>query len=616
MLLATNGSGAVKLSYGASSADIATAEATVDVLVAPVSTSSSIEGRIAGRYLTTSGVGPTDTVSVLFAPPNSSLPPMLIQRFNMFGGYFNVFGFTDVPFTYRLGDGSSLFPAPARLEPIAANPLHPTTASTSMVYVPAAHRPPPNAGDAPVARVFLVGYFGPGAAATNQVCYGQSAGDISGAFLDLALSTPIPWTFSPTPLATLLNQSAGVLAGGSGLTCSGTSLTDYLQISRDTLANGDGAVPFRGPYAAGATGNYLTFANVTGSLSVSWTYAPGVFNGPRAITGSQVFYLPSPSAGSNFKNSDHGFDCGRLATAGFTPVAPVIGAGATSVVISGLSTSSNAEIIVCPYRQDAAGVTYFNDGVDGNPFGIVAVGPYTGAPPYHLMLTASSTAPGVVVTPLDSIPHNAVSNIFLQVVDQQNRAVAVGGGVSMTLQTGYSPITFNGSSDTASVTFDANGVAGFSLYVGNNELVTNVSASYNSGIARVPPTSTLILPVGPWVGEPTHLFVHTMMAPSPTYANQCVPVEYSLGDGVTGVLQPSAVNVTLTPSATSGSFYTAPDCVGAPLTSATIPAGKVMSYLYFKASSTGSVTLSVSAATANASSVPIVIYSPGSLYLN
>lgn len=237
------------------------------------------------------------------------------------------------------------------------------------------------------------------------------------------------------------------------------------------------------------------------------------------------------------------------------------------------------------------------------------------SPPYRFMLTATPTAIGSVVIPLDSIPHDAITNVTLQVVDQQNRAVAQGSGISVSLSLGYPLLTFDGTSSTTSVVLDGQGQSTFSIHVGNNEMVTTLTASFAGSIPGVPSFNTLVLPVGPYTGEPSYIHVHTMMANAGAAIGQCLPVQYSIGGGPTGVLHPSAVNIVFQPTSSSGSFYSAPDCTGAVAASVTIPSGKVMAYLYFMPSTSGVVSFGMSGSPVNASASPLSLYGTPTLYI-
>jgi hypothetical protein len=602
VLLGLDTGSGLTLNYGSATADLASSEGQVDVTVSNLS--SGIQGSIVGRYLTSANIGPTDTFNVYYARAGSTLPPLLVQQSEMVGGYFNVLSYSDVPLTYQLGDGTLIFPQASSLNPSAGNPLFPTNNSSAMIYVPPTYT---SANSNPVANLLLFGYFGPGVA-SNTVCYDQISGDIGNAYLNSALSTPLPWITSVTPLSSLLNQAAGVLAGSSLATCEGTALTNYLEIARDNLASGSAAAPFNGPYVMNAANAYLTFTS-PGGLTVNWVYAPGVFSGPNAITGSQVFYMTSPPSGKTFETDDHTFDCGNLVNDGFTAAPAVVGSSATSTVLSGLTMASNAEVIVCPYRQNGQTMTYFKHGGDGNPSNM----PFTSVGPYHFELTASPPSPGSVVTPLDSIPSNATTPVTVQVVDAQNRAVEVGMGKSITLTLGYPLLHFDNATDTTSVALNSEGQSTFNITVGNNEMMTNLAVSYDGSISGISTSGQLLLPVGPVTGEPTVIFIFTTMVSDSVSAGQCVPVEYAIGQGGTDILQPSAVNINFQPTSEGGTFYTAPDCSGSPASNVTIPAGKVTSYLYFVPSATGNISLNFTGSPMNAASTPLTLYGLGSI---
>lgn len=603
-----DGSNGMSLNYGATTADLTSTTADVDVTVSSLSTNTGMEGRIAGRYLTAAGIGPTGILNVFLTPPGSTLPPVLVEQSEMIGGYFDIFGMTDVGFTYKLADGTMIFPDNAKLTVDPANPLYPTNNATSMDYVPAAYRQNMSANEVPTEDILLFGYFGPGVnTSTNKVCFDNSSGTIANAWLDAAHTSAIPWSVGATTLATIRGQSAGILAGSSMVSCGGgTALTDYLRIARDNIVNGNSSVPFRGPYAENATFNYLSFTNSSGNLQVSWNYAPGVFNGPNPITGSQVFYKVGTSG--SYKTGD-GYNCAGLAAKGFSSGALLAGVGSTSDIIPGLNTSSSVDVIVCPYRIESGKTVYFRSAIEGYP---TPPAPYTGSAPYHLMLTASPVSPGNVVNPLDPTPTNTTSNMTLQLVDSLNMAVAVGVGTAITLTTSYSLLTFDGSSQSKTVSLNSLGQATFQFVVTANVVQdAHMSFSYSGGISGLDTSGKIFLPVGLGTsGEPPNIQISAQESPASLVVGGCAPIAYYLYDGAMGTINASTTNITFSPTSSQGTFYSDSACIGTPATTVTIPAGKTIAYLYFKPSSSGaSVALNMSGSPTNATPAAMTLWS-------
>mgnify|MGYP001466693473 FL=1 len=92
--------------YGDVTKNLVNSVEPVNIALA-VASNSTGEGSISGRYFNADGSTPTGVVNMYFAPPGKN--PMIVERTSIFSGYFNFFLLPDVPFTYRLENGTVLF---------------------------------------------------------------------------------------------------------------------------------------------------------------------------------------------------------------------------------------------------------------------------------------------------------------------------------------------------------------------------------------------------------------------------------------------------------------------------------------------------------------------------
>nr|BFD63608.1 hypothetical protein BdHM001_22890 [Bdellovibrio sp. HM001] len=96
--------GGAILYYGDVSKSLAGTTETLDVPLQKLGSESTVEGRLKGRYLSSANAGPSGELKLFYRPPGK--PALLVDRKMMFGGWFEMVAFSDIPMDYVLPDGT------------------------------------------------------------------------------------------------------------------------------------------------------------------------------------------------------------------------------------------------------------------------------------------------------------------------------------------------------------------------------------------------------------------------------------------------------------------------------------------------------------------------------
>lgn len=100
--------------YGDSTLDLNGGEVSLPISMTKISAGTLVQGRVAGRYLTSATSGPTGVVAVRYYPSNGK-PPMLVTREEIIGGYFNFFMLSGASLEYSV-NGQVLWGGPVSLD--------------------------------------------------------------------------------------------------------------------------------------------------------------------------------------------------------------------------------------------------------------------------------------------------------------------------------------------------------------------------------------------------------------------------------------------------------------------------------------------------------------------
>lgn len=358
--------------------------ASEDVTITPeVIGSAGMQAHISGRYMDSSaGGGPTGMVVGKF-DPGLGKPLMTVIHSFMFAGWFsNLMAMDgDSKFSYFLNDQ----PLPQFTN---LNINSTSLAGSSRVVrlnIPQRDRQNYSGGGATwkteAAEKIILGYFGPNAG-SNKACYDQRTNiDIT----DLRLpgsSTVMKWG-GASPSA---NQ-VGVEAGGGGVAydpstndsepceISGTEFTSHMDFKYSQLRNGhDSVTGFRSIFRGAMNNGSLEYATKTHNagaqtLTVNFSFLPGVTTGPSRIQGITAYRRVSAGGSSHedlYGGGFDGIDCNRLSSLGFTAVGAdyVVSSEATtgSMVLNGFSTLTDTQLVLCPFLEAGSAGKFYPPG--------------------------------------------------------------------------------------------------------------------------------------------------------------------------------------------------------------------------------------------------------------
>lgn len=413
--------GSMVFHYGDQTKTLSSAVETVNIALSPIN-SSSVEGSLSGRYLNADGSTPSGVVSMYFAPPGKS--PMIVDRSSIFSGYFSFFLLPNVPFTYRLENGTTLF------DSVTISSFNSGLGYQAIhVAVPQGYQ---DRGSGPrtyrTERRKVVGFFGPGATTGGRmVCY-PGASSISGFYPAATGGSPIYW--SPSAAA---SSMARVINGGLGGACAGTFGSDQFTIEPSRLPSGDAPLPMRGPFQEVTFGNQRTFLSVMPTnptqLNVDWDYLPGVVG--NSVDGVGLFYRIY-NAGENI-DADEWHDnapCGSLVSQGFTELTRVATQGGTVSSYVWNSAPMTAYIqgrlktVACPYSNSKSG--YYDFAISHNSSW------NSGHLPATKIEILNLTEPGVVSSPMarQKIGETTCAAVRVRTLDALGRRATRQGGVT------------------------------------------------------------------------------------------------------------------------------------------------------------------------------------------
>ncbi|UXR66226.1 hypothetical protein EZJ49_08185 [Bdellovibrio bacteriovorus] len=92
------------LYYGDVSKSLTGTTENLDVPLQMLGNESSVEGRLQGRYLSSTNTGPSGELKLFYRPAGK--PALLVDKKMMFGGWFEMVAFNNIPMDYVLPDGS------------------------------------------------------------------------------------------------------------------------------------------------------------------------------------------------------------------------------------------------------------------------------------------------------------------------------------------------------------------------------------------------------------------------------------------------------------------------------------------------------------------------------
>ena len=393
-VLAIVESSGINFYYGQSTAAFSGATASVDVAMAPLS-SSGCERRRRDRrcLLTANDAGPTGKVDMYLSQPG--IPEMKVAEMEIFNGWFNFFAMRDIAFSYRMGgqplaaDGSFEGVVVGPQSPLLAKSVANTASARALIYLPphwetrngsAVREPQP-------ATHYLYGFFGPGLASEN-LRYPNPAptpAHIPGFYATNDANNPAVMTWAATALppsqggaGAVTGLSQGVPTSSMATYCTSAPSTSLLCFDPTVAGHGhDEALGFKGPFKKSAGADFLQVA-ATGSVTLTWQYLPNM-----AIDGARIFArvgtLSQIQRNLDDVRADTGVACDQLANVGFVALAEVAHptatyavpgfstVGGTALTASDVVTRWNAgevQFVACPYK----GAVQFNSAIQASNF--------------------------------------------------------------------------------------------------------------------------------------------------------------------------------------------------------------------------------------------------------
>lgn len=353
--------------------------ASETVALSPVLSGNSITtGNAAGQLLSSAGVGPTGRLSMAVIPPGASAP-MIVDRREIFNGYFNIFLLDGVNMIYQLdGEATPLFDNVNISSTMFTTPSNRVIRVTIPAHNQKRYENSTNVNEVRGAEKILLGYWGRDGfdVSTKRSCYYnvtpyQVDRSRYQTYNGSVWSSPLLWDFSnPGGDKVSLDSGFGTAVGS----CTGDQFVDYFKFYPTAITGEDGEYGgFQGPYkfiTDGETGGLVsnTYNPVNQVRTVRWDYLPGVISA-GGITGSTVFAKVGSGLSTESYRTMSGFSCDRLSAYGFEEY-DVAGSAATNnrYTLTGVAYA-NSIVIVCPYKLMADGKKdYFNSGITSKEY--------------------------------------------------------------------------------------------------------------------------------------------------------------------------------------------------------------------------------------------------------
>src|SRR6185312_12768970 len=305
---------AMSVYYGDVTQTLSSSVESAAITVTSVASGTVLNGRVMGRYFTSSTGGPTGRVNVLFDPGNGK-QKMLVDHDRIVNGWFHIMVLSGIALTYQVPDtGDVLWGGPVSMESLIGS--NPPSNSVAMAGVPVSLRQQNNNGvmsyNPNDAAMFVWGYFAnspatatAAAISSKAVCVDQTPGiQKLKVFTSTGVASGQPLltvTAGAMPAATALANisspmstitMAGGVANGTG-SCTSISpsalYTNDLPVSTMFIdGNGnDGAAGFRVPFTS-MPGNF-DFA-ITPPSNASTTISGQLLPGTTSVIDSVQVY--------------------------------------------------------------------------------------------------------------------------------------------------------------------------------------------------------------------------------------------------------------------------------------------------------------------------------------
>lgn len=402
-----NDNGTMRFSYGDTFVDSTKSGDIAANITAVTSGSSTKEGRVGGRYLTSASSGPTGRLLTMFVPPNGQ-PSMEVDSSEIVNGWFSIMAFEgtqntgDINVAYKIvkddGVTEMMFPGATGNLNLSSPMFNGSDALSRIakVVVPATFQlDRRNSGvelRSQAERELVVGYFGKDASVsidTFLACYPDGYAEaLPNIFMNSALTTVLGYVSGgSSSFAHEVNGSSTI----SNPTCRapGSVYATSLNIYHEKLRGHDGEVfGMRGVFAMlNPTAEHdsafvrlsIDDSSANPKAKFDWRYLPGTHG--AGVDGLTIF--AKYSIGSDGGGQDnHDLNCQQRASSeGYIPVVDTANSNSFTLVnppgfaafsYNGVSADSifSYRYYLCPYRAGVNGVRqYLAEGVRADCLG-------------------------------------------------------------------------------------------------------------------------------------------------------------------------------------------------------------------------------------------------------
>ncbi|MCB0351352.1 MAG: hypothetical protein KDD38_09230, partial [Bdellovibrionales bacterium] len=410
MVMQDTTTGGMSFYYGDLEATVDSSTNSVTVVTSAIASPSG-DGQVTGRMKNTGEPYYTGSIAVNFSPVNGR-PPMLIEKSEVFAGWFSLFALDGISFNYIRNDGLEFFGAPKDVGALHAAAVVANATPQLAITVPSyweSHDSPTDPREVRMESTNVYGWFGSDSSnSSKKVCYySGSTVDLERAYTADAPSTStLQWNHMTFRDAGGAADASGPAASGQG-TCGGTqNFIDVISLDPRSVTRSDGATGFKGPYSRydyTSNGGGFLSGTVTGStITMNWNYLPDVAESlptTKGVAGSDLFMrvIPSGFNGNTeeFRGNDDNVNCAGLSGYGFSKLASIAMPN-TFYSFNGSSimtaqSQGRVQYVLCPYSMASGAKTFYSTAIYEGGYGGGGGGPVQ----VQFQMASSSFAEGV-----------------------------------------------------------------------------------------------------------------------------------------------------------------------------------------------------------------------------
>jgi hypothetical protein len=357
--------GAKHIIYGDKTQNLSPGLNEVKLVVTPYG-ASSVEGLITGRYIRSDGSAPTGKIAWKFDPNNGS-PPMTIEAFEMFAGYFSVYAFDNVKTSYEfIADGEPIFTnvninstvfaaSKERVHVSVGSHYNEQFTGNSVFYAPQN------------SKKIVYGFFGPGSEGKQACWFDSNRPFVGRLFSDSTGASPIAWLGSQGVNSVgVMRPTAGGVANSANSSCLYPDLENYIGLDPQKIAAGiESDLLFSGgPFEEiGINGELVDLTSSESNSVISFQFRPGLFGSQKSISGVEFFYrINTDTNNSRSLNISDSMLCSEFAQFGTFQRIGETALSQTTLTATNLPPNSveNLELLGCPFTDRSWGREFYS----------------------------------------------------------------------------------------------------------------------------------------------------------------------------------------------------------------------------------------------------------------